>query len=63
MMDNFDVIVKNIDDKVYQLRDFVATGNVNDLSDYKKACGQIQGLLTAREFVLDQKQKSERFNE
>jgi hypothetical protein len=62
-MDNFDVIVKNIDDKIFQLRDFVATGNVNDLSEYKATCGQIRGLLTAREFVLDQKQKSERFNE
>jgi hypothetical protein len=62
-MDNFDVIVKNIDDKIYQLRDFVATGNVNDLSEYKATCGQIRGLLTAREFVLDQKQKSERFND
>jgi len=63
MMDNFDVIMKNIDEKVLQLRDFVATGNVNDLSEYKKACGQIQGLLTAREFVLDQKQKMEKFND
>jgi len=62
-MDNFDVIMKNIDEKVLQLRDFVATGNVNDLSEYKKACGQIQGLLTAREFVLDQKQKMEKFND
>jgi hypothetical protein len=62
MMDDFDVIVKNIDDKIYQLRDFVATGNVNDLSEYKATCGQIRGLLTAREFVLDQKQKMEKFN-
>jgi len=61
-MDDFDVIVKNIDDKIYQLRDFVATGNVNDLSEYKATCGQIRGLLTAREFVLDQKQKMEKFN-
>jgi hypothetical protein len=63
MMDNFDVIVKNIDDKISQLRDFVATGNVDDLSEYKATCGQIRGLLTAREFVLDQKQKMERFND
>lgn len=62
-MDNFDVILKNIDDKVFQLRDFVATGNVNDLSEYKATCGQIRGLLTARDFILDQKQKMEQFNE
>ena len=62
-MDNFDVILKNIDEKVFQLRDFVSTGNVNDLSEYKATCGQIRGLLTAREFVLDQKQKMEQFNE
>ena len=62
-MDNFDVIVKNIDEKIFQLRDFVATGNVSDLSEYKAMCGQIRGLLTAREFVLDQKQKMESFND
>jgi hypothetical protein len=62
-MDNFDVILKNIDEKVFQLRDFVATGNVNDLSEYKATCGQIRGLLTARDFILDQKQKMEQFNE
>lgn len=62
-MDNFDVIVKNIDEKIHQLRDFVATGNVNELSEYKATCGQIRGLLIAREFVSDQKQKMERFNE
>jgi uncharacterized protein YaaR (DUF327 family) len=62
-MDNFDVIVKNINEKVAQLQEFVATGNVSDLSDYKKTCGEIRGLLLARDFVLDQKQKSERFND
>jgi hypothetical protein len=62
-MDNFDVIAKNINEKIAQLQEFVATGNVSDLAEYKQLCGQIRGLLIAREFVLDQKQKSEKFND
>lgn len=62
-MDNFDVIIKNIDVKINQLRDSVATGNVGDLAEYKAMCGQIRGLLMAREFVLDQKKNMESFNE
>jgi uncharacterized protein YaaR (DUF327 family) len=62
-MDNFDVIVKNINEKVAQLQEFVSTGNVSDLAEYKKMCGEIRGLLLARDFVLDQKQKSEKFND
>ncbi len=62
-MDNFDVIAKNINEKVAQLQEFVSTGNVSDFAEYKKTCGEIRGLLLARDFVLDQKQKSEKFND
>jgi hypothetical protein len=62
-MDNFDVIAKNINEKIEQLQEFVSTGNVNDLAEYKSLCGQIRGLLIARDYVLDQKQKSEKFND
>lgn len=62
-MDDFDVIVKNINDKVAQLQEFVATGKVDDFVEYKKMCGEIRGLLLARDFVTDQKQKVENFND
>lgn len=62
-MDNFDVIVKNINEKVAQLQEFVSTGNFGDLAEYKKMCGEIRGLLLARDIVLDQQQKSEKFND
>lgn len=62
-MDNFDVIVKNINEKIAQLQEFVVTGKLDDLAEYKKVCGEIRGLLLARDFVLDQKQKSEKFND
>lgn len=62
-MDNFDVIVKNINEKVAQLQESVITGKFDDLAEYKKVCGEIRGLLLARDIVLDQKQKSEKFND
>ena len=42
-----------IDDKITQLQEFVADGNVADFAEYKKLCGEIQGLLTARLFTID----------
>lgn len=62
-MDDFDVIVKNINEKVSQLQEFVLTGNFQDLAEYKRACGEIRGLLLARDYVTDQKQKVENFND
>lgn len=42
-----------IDDKVNQLQEYLADGNAADFSEYKKLCGEIQGLLTARLFTTD----------
>lgn len=58
-MDVFEVIVKQIDEKVTQLKDFLAEGRSEDFEDYKKICGEIKGLLTARGYTLDLKQNLE----
>jgi len=42
-----------IDDKVNQLQEYLADGNATDFAEYKKLCGEIQGLLTARLFTTD----------
>jgi hypothetical protein len=42
-----------IDDKVLQLQEALADGMASDYAEYKKAVGEIQGLLTARLYTID----------
>ena len=58
-MNAFDVIIKEIDEKVTQLKDFLSEGKSETFEDYKKTCGEIKGLLTARGYTLDLKQHLE----
>jgi hypothetical protein len=58
-MDALEVLVGQIDEKVQQLQEGVANGNANSYEEYKKTCGEIRGLFTARQYVLDLKQRME----
>lgn len=58
-MDPFELLVAQINDKVQQLQEAVSNGNANSFEEYKKTCGEIRGLLTARQYVLDLKQRME----
>lgn len=62
-MTELDVIVKQLDDKIAQLKDAVVVGNYEKFEDYKKSCGEIRGLLIARGYVLDLKDKMENSDE
>jgi hypothetical protein len=62
-MDAFDVIVQQIDEKVTQLKDFLSEGRSESFEEYKKVCGEIKGLLTARGYTLDLKQRMENSDE
>jgi hypothetical protein len=62
-MDAFEVLVQQIDEKVEQLRDGISNGNAQSFEEYKKTCGEIRGLLTARQYVLDLKQRMENSDE
>ena len=42
-----------IDDKVSQLQMSLADGKADDYAEYKKMCGEVKGLLTARLFIID----------
>ena len=48
---------KKIDDKILQLQEALADGMASDYAEYKKAVGEIQGLLTARMYTLDLKER------
>jgi uncharacterized protein YaaR (DUF327 family) len=58
-MTELDVLIKQLDDKIAQLKDAVILGNYENFEDYKKSCGEIRGLLIARGYVLDLKDKLE----
>jgi len=62
-MDALDVIVKQTDEKVSQLKDFLSEGRAETFEEYKRLCGEIKGLLTARGYTLDLKQTLERMDE
>ena len=63
MMDVFDVLVKQLNEKIEQLQDFISTGRPDSFEEYKKMCGEIRGLTIARGYTLDLKQRMENSDE
>ena len=58
-----EILVSQIDEKVQQLSDHVVTGNTTQFEEYKRTCGEIKGLLTARGYILDLQQRMENSDE
>lgn len=51
-MNALEAINKEIDEKVAQLKNHLATGNVETLEEYKRICGEIRGLLFIKEYTI-----------
>jgi len=62
-MDVIDVLVKQSDEKIVQLKDYLAEGRAENFEEYKKLCGEIKGLLTARGYALDLQQTMEKLDD
>ena len=62
-MTALEAIIKEIDEKVAQLRDHLITGNVDSLEEYKKLCGEVRGLLFARDYTISLQNKLENMDE
>ena len=62
-MTELEVLVIQFNEKIEQLKDATATGNFEKFEDYKKTCGEIRGLLTARGYVLDLRDRMEKSDE
>ena len=62
-MKEFDILVQKLDEKINQVKDAVTNGNFDKFEDYKKTCGEIRGLLIARGYVLDLKDRMEKSDE
>jgi hypothetical protein len=58
-MKELEIVAGHIDEKVSQLRDYLADGQCETYEDYKRICGEIRGLLIARGYALDLKQTME----
>jgi hypothetical protein len=59
-MDVTDVLVDELDKKVEQLKEWIASGQAQDYPGYQKTCGEIRGLLVARGYALDLKDRLEK---
>ena len=58
-MDAFGILVQQADEKIMQLKDYLADGKAESYEEYKKLCGEIRGLLIMRGYTLDLKQRLE----
>jgi hypothetical protein len=58
-MDAFEVLIQQADEKIGQLKDYLADGKAESYEEYKKLCGEIRGLLIMRGYTLDLKQRLE----
>jgi hypothetical protein len=58
-MDVIDVLVKQSDEKIVQLKNYLSEGKAENFEEYKKLCGEIKGLLTVRGYALDLQQTME----
>lgn len=58
-MDAFDVLVDELDKEVRAKRDWIGSGQATDFAEYKMMCGEIRGLLLARQEIVDLKKKME----
>jgi hypothetical protein len=58
-MNALDVLVQQADEKVSQIKDWLADGKADSFEEYKKLCGEVRGLLIMRGYILDLKQTME----
>ena len=58
-MNAFEVLIQQADEKLDQLKEYLAEGKAESFEEYKKLCGEIRGLLIMRGYTLDLKQRLE----
>jgi uncharacterized protein YaaR (DUF327 family) len=61
-MTEFELIIKQLDEKTNQLKDSVILGNLDHVQ-YQRLCGEIRGLLIAKGYILDLKERLENSDE
>jgi uncharacterized protein YaaR (DUF327 family) len=61
-MTEIEILMGQIDDKVDQLKSAVVVGNMDHIQ-YQRVCGEIRGLLIAKGYILDLKDRMEKMDE
>lgn len=61
-MTGLELLVKQLDEKLEQLKESVILGNLDHVQ-YQRICGEIRGLLIAKGYVLDLKDRLEKSDE
>jgi uncharacterized protein YaaR (DUF327 family) len=61
-MTGLELLVKQLEEKIEQLKEAVVIGNLDHVQ-YQRLCGEIRGLLLAKGYVLDLKDKMENSDE
>jgi hypothetical protein len=62
-MSPLEMVMTQIDDKIEQIKDFMAGGRAQSFEDYQKMCGEIRGLLSARSYAQDLQSNLENMDE
>ena len=62
-MTELEIIAKNIEEKVQQLKDYMSDGRCENFEEYSRISGEIRGLLIAKGYALDLKQTMENADE
>jgi hypothetical protein len=52
-MNEYEVILREIDIQVRNLEEHLGTGVAKDYSEYQNICGKISGLLSTRRYIQD----------
>ena len=61
-MTGLELLVKQLEEKIEQLKESIVVGNLDHVQ-YQKLCGEIRGLLLAKGYVLDLRDKLENTDE
>ena len=55
----FDVLTDEYNEKIDQLKEFLASGGAKSFDEYRSLCGEIKGLFTALSRMQDLQRKME----
>jgi len=58
-MDAFEVITFQINEQIQNVNEAITSGRPGTFDEYKRLCGEVRGLLFARDIVKDLKNKME----
>ena len=62
-MTALELLVKQLDEQASYLREGLSLGRASTFEEYKGTCGEIKGLLVAKGYILDLKERMENSDE